>query len=1135
MSATESGAGAPAEAQRANVATTTRRHGWRLRTYLAGLVALFVVAACAGAVFVHAQADRDARRASQRDAKFAAEASVKPIAEGITTLQTALRPFATDPSIDVVLKDPSQCTLSFVKVGAYPTGHIDILRPDGSVVCSSRAQHGGAGLPGYQGAAWLHGAAAAPVVLAPVTDAATGNPSALVAYPFPGGIAAAFLELRPVGPELASAFGGPRHLEFLVTTADRTMVLARSTKPDRWVGAPLNMTPFARAGNAVDRPDLEGKHRLYATATVPGLGWRVYAGDDRAAALAAAARLFRRDLAVILGGLVVILVAAFVVQRRLTRPIRQLSTMVRAATARGAFGWVEISGPSEVVGLAEDFHGLVVAAERELESASRLAAIVDSSGDAIIGKTLDGVITTWNAGAAHMYGYTAEEVVGHSISLLVPPERTEELSEILARVATDEQVEPFETRRVRKDGTVFDASVSVSPIHDAAGAVIGASSVARDISGAKRSMEALQASEARKSAILESALDCVISIDHQGRIVEFNPAAEQAFGYAREEVLGRTMADLIIPPSFRDRHAHGLAHYVATGEGPILGRRLELVAMRADGSEFPIELAVTRVNLPGDPLFTGYLRDLTDQKRLQSELVESEQRLQAMLDNSPALICLTDAEGRYLFVNRQLAETFGVEPEAAKGRRAQDLWPPEAAQTYRDNDLEVLKTGAPLQYESVAAHPDGDRIYLTVKFPLFDAAGTAYATASIATDITERKAAEADRKALEARSNQSQRLESLGQLAGGVAHDFNNLLAVILNYAAFVAEAVTDNDAARADVEQIRSAAERAARLTHQLLIFGRRETVRPEILDLNAIVDDINTLLSRTIGEHVELVIRPADSLMAIRADRGQIEQVLLNLAVNARDAMPAGGTLTIETRMTDLDEDFAQTHPEVGAGRYVDLSVSDTGVGMSPEVAGRVFEPFFTTKPKGQGTGLGLATVYGIVTGAGGGLSIYSEEGIGTTIRAYLPAAEEPVTSTTEPDRGGVTRGHGETVLVVEDEPAMMEVAARILRRNGYSVLEAATGTEALTLAADHDVQLLLTDSVMPHMSGQELAGRMQGVRPGLAVLFMSGYSEGVLGPQRVLDKNVALIQKPFTAAALLEKVGEVLTSHVAATGAP
>jgi two-component system cell cycle sensor histidine kinase/response regulator CckA len=384
----------------------------------------------------------------------------------------------------------------------------------------------------------------------------------------------------------------------------------------------------------------------------------------------------------------------------------------------------------------------------------------------------------------------------------------------------------------------------------------------------------------------------------------------------------------------------------------------------------------------------------------------------------------------------------------------------------------------------------------------------------------ERLQAQAERERLENRLHQSRRLESLGLLAGGVAHDFNNLLSVILNCTVFVAEATMDNESVQADVREIRKAAEQASQLTRQLLVFGRRERVQLEALDLNAVVADMQGLLARSIGEHVKLVVHPAASLPPVHADGSQIETALVNLVVNARDAMPDGGILTIESGVTLLDGEQADLFPPVPAGSYVMLAVSDNGVGMSPDVVTQIFEPFFTTKPRGRGTGLGLATVHGIVAAAGGGLSVQSEPGVGTTMRAYFPAASEPAAAKATPPAADV-RSRGETILVVEDEPAVLQVVVRMLRRNDYSVMAAATGAQALALAADHEFDMLLTDVIMPDISGLELAERIRQLRPTASVLFMSGYSPDLFGPKRVHTEGIALLQKPFAERTLLEGI--------------
>jgi signal transduction histidine kinase len=389
-----------------------------------------------------------------------------------------------------------------------------------------------------------------------------------------------------------------------------------------------------------------------------------------------------------------------------------------------------------------------------------------------------------------------------------------------------------------------------------------------------------------------------------------------------------------------------------------------------------------------------------------------------------------------------------------------------------------------------------------------------------------------ERDCLEARLRQSQRLESLGQLAGGVAHDFNNLLGAIQGFTSFVKMEV---DAAAAlgeqrwvsvsaDVEQIDRAAERAAHLTHQLLAFARREVVRPEVLNLNDVVVDVEQLLRRTLGEHVELVATLGHGLQLVCADRGQLEQVLINLSINARDAMPRGGRLTIAT--SNIDIDYALSRPELRPGRYVRLCVSDTGTGMDDAVIERAFEPFFTTKPSGSGTGLGLATVYGIISQAGGHTQISSEPGIGTTVTALLPTTEEP--ASTEPTRVDTRRHNGhETLLVVEDEDALREVTRRVLVSDGYEVLTAANGAEALRVAAEYkdEIALLITDFVMPGMLGKEVAERILATRPNTAVLFTSGYAQGVLARAHTLDPGVPLIEKPFSATVLSAAVRKAL----------
>jgi signal transduction histidine kinase/CheY-like chemotaxis protein len=487
---------------------------------------------------------------------------------------------------------------------------------------------------------------------------------------------------------------------------------------------------------------------------------------------------------------------------------------------------------------------------------------------------------------------------------------------------------------------------------------------------------------------------------------------------------------------------------------------------------------------------------------LGASLVREQAAYRVLFEGSPLPMWVHDvATRRILEANDAAVEAYGYTHDELLNTTVDDL---EVT-----SGVHARKDGSTMDV-SVASHP--------ISFRGRDACVV------IAEDVTEKER-------MRLQLQQSQRLESLGQLAGGVAHDFNNLLAVILGYASFIERRAAEGSADERDVTAIREAGERATRLTRQLLAFARREVVRPTVLDLTGVVLEMEQLLRRTIGEHVVLETSLAPDLWPIMADDGQLEQVLVNLAVNARDAMPQGGTLTLDTENVDVDAAYAQTRPGLQPGRYVRLRVSDTGFGMTPDVAARAFEPFFTTKPKGQGTGLGLATIHGIVSQAGGHVQIYSEPGLGTTFTVLLPTTDAAVPESSQPENDRAPGG-GETILVVEDEPAMLEVTRRILDANGYTVLTAGRGTEAVKLAAEHDgpIDLLLTDVVMPYMLGKEVAERVGALRPGIRVLFMSGYAQNVIGPIGDLADGRQIIDKPFTEAALLGRLRTLLASRAA-----
>jgi PAS domain S-box-containing protein len=524
-----------------------------------------------------------------------------------------------------------------------------------------------------------------------------------------------------------------------------------------------------------------------------------------------------------------------------------------------------------------------------------------------------------------------------------------------------------------------------------------------------------------------------------------------------------------------------------------------------------------------------------------------EPTYRALVEAAPDAILAVDPAGVVVLVNAQAERLFGYRRDELLGQQVEALVPHGvrtmhlAHRTRYVAEPTARPMGAGMQLS--ARRRDGTEFPAEISLSAVPTADGTLIAAAVR-DVTDRIEAQADRERLRAQAErdrlesrllQSQRLESLGQLAGGIAHDFNNLLGVILNYSTFVEEeiaaAAAAGDAAarwapaRSDLEQIRRAAERATELTHQLLSFGRREVVRPQVLNLNEVVADVQDMLRRTIGEHIELTTSLDPDLWYVLADPGKVEQILVNLAVNARDAMPGGGRLSIDTARVVVDADTAALRPGLKDGPHVLMRVTDSGCGMPPEIIRQAFEPFFTTKAKGEGTGLGLATVYGIVTQADGHVQISSTPGAGTTFTVLLPATDEQPDAVAGPAQGPVRSG-GETVLVVEDADSMRELARRILDRNGYRVVTADGGDAALALAAsDSRIDLLITDVIMPRMLGREVADRIRVTRPKLRVLYMTGYASPALVSQGSLEAAGTLIEKPFTELTLLAKVREVL----------
>lgn len=637
----------------------------------------------------------------------------------------------------------------------------------------------------------------------------------------------------------------------------------------------------------------------------------------------------------------------------------------------------------------------------------------------------------------------------------------------------------------------------------------------------------LEKSERQYRMIVDSALDAVVTMSSDGIVTDWNTQAEVMFGWLRAEAIGRRMSQTIIPERFRDAHYRGLEKFLATGDGPVLNQRIEIVALRRDGGEFPVELAISPARLGSGWMFSAFIRDLTERNRAAEAARAVEQRFRELFEDVPVGLYRSTVEGRLVDVNPAMVSMLGYpDAQALLSTPATALYTnPADRERWAD---EIRRAGFVRNFEVHMRRADGGLIWAReTTYAKRAADGTILACEGVIEDVTHLVEAEQRLRASEAQLRQALKMEAVGQLAGGVAHDFNNLLTVILSYSSMLLDRLSHDDPNREDVQEITAAADRAAALTRQLLAFSRKQVMQPRVLHVNAVVADMENMLRRLIGEDIELRTHYDPDVASIKADPGHLEQVVMNLVLNARDAMPTGGQLTIRTENAEVAEAADRAAPLLCTGSYVVLSVTDTGVGMSPEVKQRLFDPFFTTKELGRGTGLGLSTVYGIVKQSGGDVYVDSELGRGTTLRVCFPALDgaedEPAL---QPILSDVPRG-SETLLLVEDDAILRSLATRILRRFGYEVLAAGGGADALALAADLRTAIdgVVTDVVMPGMNGPELVERLAQLRPDLKFLFMSGYTDDDVLRRGVFHGDVVFLQKPFTPGELGQKVREML----------
>jgi PAS domain S-box-containing protein len=694
------------------------------------------------------------------------------------------------------------------------------------------------------------------------------------------------------------------------------------------------------------------------------------------------------------------------------------------------------------------------------------------------------------------------------------PERTP-----LARALRGDSVEgaQFALRRPREASLQW-YECDARPLNSSSGEIQGAMVTFRNVTARRWKELATESSNQLRDFIYNENLSGIIHSSFDGRIFDCNAALLAMFGYeSKQELLALRAPQLYYDPAERDR----LLREVVQQHGHL--SKYEVCFRRKDGSRCWAILNVRLLDAPqgevGDSIVSTVI-DITDRRQWEETLRQSEQRFSAFMRHLPGVAFIKDLNGRYVYYNEASWQQFRKTPEEIVGRTDEEIWPSEDAERYRANDATVIEGQRPLEFVEPVTHADGVHSWLICKFPIIED-GKVTLVGGIGIDITERTI-------LEEQLTQARKMEALGRLAGGVAHDFNNLLTVISGYGQLALEGAgsASTDRMVLWLQEILNSSRRAAGLTNQLLAFSRRQAIQPTVLDLSELLRNMQRLLQRVIGEHVDLKIRCGSKPCLIRADVNQIEQVVMNLAVNSRDAMPLGGTLEIGCETLKEPLPVAPGDDEDGPPLTVVLEVRDSGIGMDEKIQPQIFDPFFTSKEKGKGTGLGLSTVYGIVSQAGGKIQVESAPGEGTVFRIYFPPADGAVENASSGKQGAAPRG-SETVLLVEDEASVRNLAETILMRLGYKVLAADSGKAAIHVWEQRHgrIDVLLTDVIMPHMSGGDLALALREKKPGLKVLFMSGYTDDMLAGHGVLARETQLIQKPFTAEMLGKKLRDVL----------
>ncbi len=685
-----------------------------------------------------------------------------------------------------------------------------------------------------------------------------------------------------------------------------------------------------------------------------------------------------------------------------------------------------------------------------------------------------------------------------------------------------------EYRITRPNGDIKWLYGTTSPTVDETGRVVSLVGVVADITERKQAEEALKKSTLRlkelaaeQRILLEHTRDFVYRHNTEGQFTYLSPSVQQITGYTIKEWQNLHYTDPLTDNPINQQVVIHTERTLQTGqESPpylveILHKNGQKVMLEIKERPYFEDHRVAGI--------VGVARDVTDRQKAEAKLEEERNLLRTLIDNLPDHIYLIDEQGRHILANAAHLQFVGVGLNDVVGKTVFDLYPPEVAGKYHAENQHVLQTGLPtFNREDLVIDAQGNRRWFLVsEIPLRDVQGKIVGLLGISRDITEHKR-------LEEQLLQAQKMEAIGTLAGGIAHDFNNMLTAIMGYAGLAIDTLPPDHPIYADIEGIQRIAQRAAELTSQLLAFARRQMIEPQVVNLNNLLLSMSQMLGRLIGEDVELITRPAPELWHVQIDPGQFEQIIVNLAVNARDAMPGGGRLIIETANMTISQSQTQPYAEIETGEYVMLAVTDTGTGISEEIKGHIFEPFFTTKEVGKGTGLGLATCFGIVKQNNGHIEVYSQPNRGATFTVYLPRVKDKIRAASAGHQTNHLPGGEETILLVEDEAAVRNLAARVLGNQGYRILQAINGIEALSLIKtqnSHRIDLLITDMVMPKMGGKMLVDQLRKTHPRLKILFISGYTDQAIA--RHLEADTAFLQKPFSPYSLANKVREVLDS--------